>query len=305
VKVLITGATGFLGKHLVKKVERLGWDISISNSKIANLKNIENLYRYNDIRFDLIFHLAAVTKAGDYCLKHPGDQWLANQAINTNILEYWKTNQPHAKMICMGTSCSYSPDLEMVEENYLLGKPEKSLYTYAMTKRMLLAGLHAIEKQYGLKWLYFVPSTLYGPNFELDDNHFIFDFIRNCYNAKNYNNEFVVWGDGEQRRELVYVDDAVDIMLNLLDKENEIYNIGTGQDNSINDFASMVAENFNFDQTLIGHDLTKYVGVKEKKINIQKTLAALNKDFLFKFSLDTGIKNSVKYFIEETKKQNE
>ena len=67
----------------------------------------------------------------------------------------------------------------------------------------------------------------------------------------------------------------------------------------------MVAKNFNFDQTLIGHDLTKYVGVKEKKINIQKTLAALNKDFLYKFSLDTGIGNSVKYFIEETKKQNE
>ena len=68
-KALVTGATGFFGQHLVRELETLNYDASISNSKIANLENIDNLKCYDDIKFDYIFHLAAVTKAGDYCLK--------------------------------------------------------------------------------------------------------------------------------------------------------------------------------------------------------------------------------------------
>ena len=171
---LVTGATGFLGRHLRLYLNARCHSVTISNTKVNSLDNIENLKKINK-KFDYIFHLAAVTKAGDYCLKYPGDQWISNQKINTNILDYWKNYQPQAKIICMGTSCSYSPELPMSEENYLKGEPDQGLYTYAMTKRMLLTGLQSIGKQYGLKWLYFIPSTLYGPDFELDDNHFIFD----------------------------------------------------------------------------------------------------------------------------------
>jgi GDP-L-fucose synthase len=217
-KCLVTGATGFLGGHLVPRLKDLGYEVVICNTSVANLNNIENLYQFNDSKFDYIFHLAAVTKAGDYCMTHQGEQWINNQRINTNILDYWHKHQSQAKMVCMGTSCSYSPGIQMSEENYLLGEPEPSLYTYAMTKRMLLVGLQSLQQQHDLKWLYFIPSTLYGPNFELDDNHFIFDFIRNAYNAKHHGEKFVVWGDGKQRRELIYVGDAVDAILNLLEE---------------------------------------------------------------------------------------
>jgi len=302
-KALVTGATGFLGRHLINKLNKLKWDIHISNTINANLNDISNLSVFDDIEFDYIFHLAAVTKAGDYCLKHPGDQWLKNQIINTNILAYWTQKQPQAKMICMGTSCSYTPDIFMTEENYLLGTPDEGLYTYAMTKRMLLVGLQSIQKEYGLRWLYFVPSTLYGPDFELDDNHFIFDFIRNCYNAKYNNEEFVIWGSGEQRRELIYVKDAAQAMINLLHEENQVFNLGSGIDYSINEFAQKVCECYDYDFSLIERDLTKYVGVKEKKIDTTKVLKHLgNKGFL-KTSLDDGLAKSVRYFIDamETK----
>lgn len=295
-KVLVTGATGFLGTHLCKELEKQNYQIYISNTKIANLDKVENLYIYNNIKFDYIFHLAAVTKAGDYCLKHKGDQWVANQAINTNILRYWKDYQPQAKMICMGTSCSYAPDVFMTEENYLLGQPDEGLYTYAMTKRMLLIGLQSLSEQYGLNWLYFIPSTLYGPDFELHDNHFIFDFIRNCYNAKYNNQEFVIWGTGEQRRELIYIDDAVSAMLELIEQNNEVFNLGSGQDNSINEFASMVCDAYEYDSKLIKRDLTKYVGVKEKKIDTAKIDASLYPKKLVNTSLREGIMKSVEYF---------
>ena len=300
-KILVTGATGFLGGHLCKKLKSMGWDVYISNTAIANLNKIENLYVYNNVQFDYIFHLAAVTKAGDYCLKHKGDQWVANQTINTNILTYWKEHQPQAKMICMGTSCSYAPDIPMKEENYLIGQPDKGLYTYAMTKRMMLVGLKGLQEQYDLKWLYFVPSTLYGPEFELHDNHFIFDFIRNCYNAKYKGDKFVVWGDGEQRRELIYVEDAINAMIALLDYENEVFNLGSGQDNSINEFAQSVCKIYNYDFNLIEHDLTKYVGVKSKKINTTKTEKHLYPDTFIKTNLKDGLEKSIKYFKKEYK----
>jgi GDP-L-fucose synthase len=297
-KVLVTGATGFLGRHLIKKLKEKASEIYISNTAEANLSNVENLYIYNSIKFDYIFHLAAVTKAGDYCVKHPADQWIQNQTINTNILKYWKEFQPQAKMICMGTSCSYSPDLYMTEDNYLLGPPEQSLYTYAMTKRMLLVGLQSIQQQYGLEWLYFVPSTLYGPDFELDDNHFIFDFIRNCYNAKYNNEKFVLWGDGEQRRELVYVDDAVNIMIKLLEEKNEVFNLGTGQDYTINEFAQEVCKIYDYNFDLVEHDLTKYVGAKQKKIDIDKISCYLDQENFMPTSLEVGLSESIQYFKE-------
>ena len=56
-KVLVTGATGFLGRHLIKKLKEINYDISISNTKIANLNDIANLSVYDDIKFDYIFHL--------------------------------------------------------------------------------------------------------------------------------------------------------------------------------------------------------------------------------------------------------
>jgi len=297
-KILVTGATGFLGRHLCPKLKQQGFEIYISNSKKVNLLKFDNLHVYNSHKFDYIFHLAAVTKAGDYCMTHQGDQWIYNQTINTNILTYWKLHQSQAKMICMGTSCSYSPELKMSEDNYLLGPPEQSLYTYAMTKRMLLVGLQSIQQQYGLEWLYFVPSTLYGPNFELDDNHFIFDFIRNCYNAKYNNEKFVLWGDGEQQRELIYVDDAIDIMLNLLKEKNEIFNLSTGQDYTINNFAQEVCKIYDYDFNLVEHDLTKYVGAKQKKIDTNKISCYLNKEKYTSTSLKEGLKRSVQYFKE-------
>jgi len=296
--ILVTGATGFLGRHLTRKLETLDYDIHICNTKTANLTDIDNLKVFDTLNFDYIFHLAAVTKAGDYCLKHPGDQWLKNQVINTNILSYWVKKQPQAKMICMGTSCSYTPEIFMAEENYLLGQPEPSLYTYAMTKRMLLVGLQSIQKEYGLKWLYFVPSTLYGPDFELDDNHFIFDFIRNCYNAKYNNGDFVVWGNGEQRRELIYVGDAVDAMINLLEEENEVFNLGSGIDHSINEFAQKVCQCYDYDYNLVKRDLTKYVGVREKKIDTKKVLQFLGDEIYLKTTLEKGLQEAVNYFMK-------
>jgi len=172
----------------------------------------------------------------------------------------------------MGTSCSYSPDLPMAEENYLLGQPDPGLYTYAMTKRMLLTGLQSLEHQYGLSWLYFVPSTLYGPGFAPGDKHFIFDLIRKISDGKDFGVEVTLWGDGYQKRELIDVRDAVKIILQLLDKENEVFNLGSGQEYTIREYAEKISEFVGFDPEEIEYDTSKYVGVRSKRLVPDKLL---------------------------------
>jgi len=162
-KIFVTGGNGFLGKVLCKKLIELGHEVTSPTSKDCNLYSPIRKTDY-PISFDLIFHLAAWTQAGDFCLYHPGEQWINNQKINTNILEWWYKSQNQAKLIFIGTSCSYSTANSLVEKNYLLGEPIDSLYTYAFTKRMLLQGAMALSSQFGMKWLCPVPSTLYGPD---------------------------------------------------------------------------------------------------------------------------------------------
>ena len=141
-EILITGATGFLGTGLSAHLESLGHRVVRLGSRNCDLTQADSLDRFDDRRYDQIYHLAAWTQAGDFCLRHPGEQWLINQQINTNVLSWWQRRQPQAKLIAMGTSCAYAPDRELIEENYLEGQPIDSLFTYAMTKRMLYVGLH-------------------------------------------------------------------------------------------------------------------------------------------------------------------
>src|SRR5437867_4080808 len=160
--ILVTGATGFLGRMLCARLEAEGHIVVRLDSENCDLTRAEPLTEFNERAYEQIYHLAAWTQAGDFCLYHPGEQWIINQQINTNVLAWWQKHQPQAKLISIGTSCAYDTNLELAEENYLVGTPIESLYTYAMTKRMLYVGLLALHSQFGLKYLYVVPSTLYG-----------------------------------------------------------------------------------------------------------------------------------------------
>src|SRR6187399_1042961 len=133
-RVLVTGGTGFLGTALCRRLEAGGSTVTCLGSRDADLTCAGALDRFSAEKYDRIFHLAAWTQAGDFCLRHPGEQWLINQKMNTNILSWWKESQPQAKMIAIGTSCCYEPGTPHVEDRFMLGMPTESLFTYAMTK---------------------------------------------------------------------------------------------------------------------------------------------------------------------------
>jgi GDP-L-fucose synthase len=296
-KILVTGASGFLGTSLCRKLDLSNHDIVCLTSKICDLTDERALMRLDHEKYDWIFHLAAWTQAGDFCLRHPGEQWIINQKINTNVLSWWQTCQPQAKLIAMGTSCSYPTDMLLAEENYLCGQPIESLFSYAMTKRMLYAGLIALNVQYDLKYLYIVPSTLYGPGYHTDGRqmHFIFDLIRKILRGKLYNEPVILWGDGMQKRELVYVEDFVDIMLCLNDTcENEIINVGSGKEHTIRYFTKRICAHIEYNIDDITFDTKQYVGAKSKCLTIDKLRHYISN--IKMTDLDLGLQRTIDWF---------
>ena len=272
-KSLITGASGFLGNSLLSKLNQLGHETIALDSKNADLTNSNALESYSSLKIDYIFHLAAWTQAGDFCVYHPGEQWNINQQINTTVLNWWSKKQPKAKLISIGTSCCYQESMIHKEENYLIGVPREELYTYAMTKRMLLVGQKALQNQFGLKYLTFIPSTLYGPYYNIKKKqlHFIFDIIRKVLDYKENQKEIILWGDGTQKRELVFVEDFVNIMIILLDKlENEVVNIGAGKEYNIKEFAQIVCNIIGINHENIKYDTSRYTGAKSKILDNSK-----------------------------------
>ncbi len=296
--ILITGASGFLGRHLCLYLEDKGHTLVKLNSQAADLTVQNSLNKFNTIQYDQVYHLAAWTQAGDFCQYHAGEQWIINQQININVLSWWQQHQPQAKLIALGTSASYAAAENLEETVYLQGVPNEKYYAYAMSKRMLLAGLQSLHQQFGMNYLYVIPSTLYGPRYHSDGRqlHFIFDLIVKIIKGKENGVPVVLWGDGNQRRELVYIDDFIENLYSLNEvSSNDWYNIGAGEDYSIKDFAKMICDEVGYDFDVIQYDINGFVGAKSKILDVDKIKQAIP---LQKTTLRQGLKKTISWVNE-------
>ena len=263
-KVAVAGGTGFLGKHVVEAFDKSGHEVYGVGSKQYNLLSPTTaMAMVQELKPDVVVHLAALCGGIGANVKRPADFWRDNLLMGINIMEACRFFG--RKLLCAGTTCSYSihTPIPFKEEDIFNGYPEPTNAPYGIAKRSLIVGGNAYSDQFGLDIRFLMPTNLYGPydSTDLETNHVIPALILKFMKAKDEGAKSVeLWGDGTPTRDFLFVTDAAQAFLkaaeSMIEEESpkvrkvlghkieewswKILNIGTGHEVSIADLAEVI-----------------------------------------------------------------
>lgn len=248
-RVLVTGGAGSFGSFVVDALRRRGArDVFVPRTVDYNLVDREACKRLLvDTCPDLVFHLAAKVGGIGANRASPGLFLFDNAMMGLQLIEECRLAKT-AKIIIAGTVCAYpnTAPIPFREEDLWEGYPEETNAPYGIAKKLLLVQSHAYRDQYGVNSIVLFPVNLYGPrdHFGLHTSHVIPAMIRKCLSAKASGiTEVWLWGDGSPTREFLYVADAAEGMILAAESYNssDPVNLGSGDEISISDLATMVA----------------------------------------------------------------
>jgi GDP-L-fucose synthase len=244
-RTLVTGGGGFLGSHVVERLEQAGHDVVVARRRDYDLTRYEDAERlFEDARPELVFHLAAEVGGIGANRANPGRYWYANLMMGAHVLELARLHETR-KVVTLGTICEY-PKFTPVpfhEDDLWNGYPEETNAPYGIAKKAMLVGAQSYRQQYGTNAIHLLPVNLYGPrdNFNPQTAHVIPDLIRKMHESPE---RIVLWGDGSPTREFLYVEDAADGLVLAAERYDgaEPVNLGTGHEITIRDLAELIAE---------------------------------------------------------------
>jgi GDP-L-fucose synthase len=272
-KVFVAGHRGLVGSALVYRLEQEDVEVLTMDRINLDLRSQEEVGRYFSVEKPDFVFLAAAKVGGIKANNEKRAEFLYdNLIIQANIIHAAFRHEVQ-KLMFFGSSCIY-PRLckQPMKEEYLLTGPlEYTNEPYAIAK---IAGLKLVEnynKQYGTNFISVMPTNLYGPgdNFDVDTGHVLPSMIRKFHNAKQFDEDVVLWGDGSARREFLHSYDLADACVNIMKKVNagdypgDLINIGCGQDISIAELANMIKEVVGF-KGEIKWDISKPNGTPRK-----------------------------------------
>ena len=253
--ILVTGGSGFLGQHVVKKLEEVGCKrVFVPRSRDYDLVEMEAVKRlYRDSKPDVVVHLAARVGGIGANMANPGAFFYQNLMMGAQMMEQGRLLGIE-KFVAIGTICAYPKDtpVPFKEEDLWDGYPEETNAPYGLAKKMLLVQSQAYRQQYGFNSVYLLPVNLYGPgdNFDLESSHVVPALIRKVLEAKERGERRVVaWGSGNVTMEVLYVEDAAEgivLAAERYDKPDPV-NLGSGYEISIRDLAALICDVAGFD----------------------------------------------------------
>ena len=300
--IYIAGHKGMVGSAIWRTLTKEGYvNLNGISSRKLDLRNQKAVRNYlQKIQPDVIIDAAA--KVGGILANNnfPYEFLMENMQIQNNLI-----SEAHymgaKKFIFLGSSCIY-PKLasQPLKEEYLLTAPlEATNEWYALAKITGVKLCEAIRKQYEKDFVSLMPTNLYGThdNFDLTSSHVLPAMIRKFHEAKENNNAVVVlWGTGKPMREFLFVDDMAAAVVFALENQlpDYLYNVGTGEDLTINELATVI-------QKIVGHtgdiiwDTTKPDGTPRKLMDVSKMHSI---GWKHQVDLETGIQKTYNWFLE-------
>ncbi len=301
-KILITGADGFLGRHLVKnlleKRKVPTENLYLPEFKELDLRKWENCQKAVEGQ-DIIIHLAAKVGGIGFNKEKPGEIFYDNLIMGAQLMEAAR----HAgieKFVAIGTVCVYPKftPVPFKEENLWNGYPEETNAPYGLAKKMLLVQSQAYRQQYNFNSIFLLPLNLYGPgdNFNPESSHVIAALIHKVYEAKKNSKKYVqVWGTGKATRGFLYVEDAAEgiaLAAENYDKSDPV-NLGSDLEISIKDLAELICKLMDF-KGEIKWDKTKPDG--QPRRSLDTSLAKKEFSFTAKTSFEQGLKKTIEWY---------
>lgn len=301
-RIFVAGHNGLAGGAILRRLQAEGFDNLVLRSRqeldLIDQAAVERFFQLE--RPEYVF-LAAAKVGGIHANSiYPAEFLRDNLVVQTNVIHSaWKHGT--VKLAFLGSSCIYPKHAAqpMVETDLLTGPLEPTNEWYAIAKIAGIKQCQAYRRQYGFNAISLMPTNLYGPgdNFHLENSHVLPALIRKFHEAKSAGEaEVLMWGTGKPRREFLHVDDLARAAVHLMQcyDEEQIINVGFGEDVSIRELADIVSETVQFCGKIV-HDLTKPDGTPRKLMDVSRLHATGWKALI---PLREGVAQTYRWFLD-------
>lgn len=299
-RAVLTGGTGFLGKHVTAAFKQAGWDAIPLGRKDGDLRDpaviraLLGLYHP-----EAVIHLAANCGGIGANMKAPADFYYDNALMGLNVVHECSRHKG-IRLVVAGTVCAYPKHTPVPfrEEALWDGYPEETNAPYGVAKKSLAVMLDAYRQQHGLDGCYLLPVNLYGPgdNFDPETSHVIPALIRKvAYAQKAGRGTITLWGTGSATRDFLHARDAARAFVIAAEKQHVVgpFNLGSGQEVSIKELAGMVAELCGWDGAF-AWDASKPDGQPRRVLDSSK--AAKELGWRAQISLQSGLESAISWW---------
>jgi len=299
--VCVTGGAGFLGSHVVERLQRAGCgSIFVPRSAEFDLRDPQAIGRmFDTAKPDMVIHLAAVVGGIGANRQNPGRYFYDNLMMGVQLMEAARLRGIE-KFVAVGTICSYprNTPVPFREESLWDGYPEETNAPYGLAKKMMLVQSQAYRQQHGFNSIFLMPVNLYGPrdNFDPNSSHVIPALIRKCVHAvESGERRVVLWGSGKATREFLHVDDCARAIVLATERYNrsEPVNVGAGIEISIAELAVRIADLTGFDGEFVW-DTSMPDG--QPRRSLETSRARQEFGFVAEISLEQGLRQTIDWY---------
>ena len=305
--ILVTGGAGFIGSHIVERLVSLGHNVyvidNLSNGSIDNIQHLTNkdnfVFYKGDIRdlslvkmilmdVEAVVHLAAIIDV-QYSINNPEETNDVNVRGTLGLLK--SSFQFGIKKFIYTSSCAVYGEAKYlpIDEDH----PTYPLSPYAASKVASEAYIKAYSRISNLKTIILRLFNVYGPRQEVSRYPGVISkFITSAMKSE----ELVIYGDGTQTRDFIFVKDVTDLIVMLIEGDypsGETYNVGSGMAISIRELAEKIINLVGRKKVKMRFSAGRIGDIKRSQAFIEK----INRDLNFspRISIDEGLRLTIEY----------